>query len=371
MKNLLGLCFALILISGCAKNEEAITGIATDKEVLNTKATSTDEVAALAGDDWIWVANQTNDKIEIYAPNTDWSSTASGILKFSWKPTSGTSGNGYSEYAEGKWVRPNDFKVRNVSAWGGNYLCAVGGGGLATIAAYPSGQKKWAYNIPPLPNQTTRPTSNPHGCELLPNGNIAVAATDIDSVLLFGSSTLGPGGFDNTYRAKKYLQGIHAVLWDPINNRLWAIGRDLMFELEVGGTAAAPTLIERSRSTLKSEWGHDLSIDLTNSNQMLYSTNSSTHIFNKTTKISTNTVAGLQKSSIKSISNQSSGSYVIARADVDKPASSKPHGSASEVWNTRYADLHSSTGVWLLSQTKQVSGNYHEFYKAKVFRTAY
>jgi hypothetical protein len=371
MKNLLWMAIALIFISSCAKNEEQINQSTTEKQKLTGKTSSTTTLAA--GDDWVWVTNQTNNKIEIYDPNTNWSSTATGILKFSWKPVAGTGGNGYSDYAVGKWVRPNDFKVRNVSAWGGNHLCAVGGGGLATIAAYPSGQKKWAFNIP---GPTTTKASNPHGCELLPNGNIVVAATDIDSVLLFASSTLRPDGKDNTHRVGIRLVKAHAVLWDPAYNTLWAIGNDHILALTIGGTAANPTLTEDAtrRGYLPTLYGHDLSSDLTNSTQLLCSTNSSTHIFHKnTTGVNqfTATPAGLTKSFVKGISNQVSGSFVITRADSAKPASSKPIGSATEDWQTRYVDLHSSAGVWLESKTRLFNGVYQDFYKAKVFRTAY
>lgn len=366
MRSLIYIVFALIFISGCAKNEDLT---ATHKvelnNVPNSKKQSVNQTLD-AGDDWIWVANQTSNKIEIYAPNTDWSSTATGIQKFSWGPTAGTNGNGYSTYAIGKWDRPNDFKVRYVSAWGGNYLCSVGGGGLATIAAYPSGQKKWAYAIPQADGVTYQ-TSNPHGCEILPNGNIAVAATKRNMVMLFGSST----GVDNTSHDEVYLYDAHAVLWDPVNNCLWAIGRDLLFKIEIEGTAANPILKVVGRYSLASEWGHDLSIDLTDSNRMYYSTNAGTYIFTKSTGVSTSTPAGLQKSFVKSISNQSSGSFVITRADSVKPSSSKPNGSANETWNTRYADLHSSSGTWLLSQTRKVGSTWQEFYKAKVFRTPY
>jgi hypothetical protein len=365
MKHLLGLCCVLILISGCSKNEDNLS-LNTKNGALATSQSHTTNLSTLAaGDDWIWAANQTVNKIEIYDPNTTWSNST---LIWDWKPTSGTGGNGYSAYAEGKWIRPNDFKVRNVSAWGGNHLCAVGGGGLLTIAAYPSGTKKWAYFLPPNAGEDL---SNPHGCELLPNGNLAVAASEKDSVLLFASSTPGPGGLDNTYRVSKYLAGAHAVLWDPGYNRLWAIGNDWIFELEIGGTAALPTLTEKSRTALLSIYGHDISSDLTDSNRLLCTTNSRTYYFNKNTKSFSATPSGIDKSFVKSLSNQSSGTFVLTREDSVKPASSTPNGSATLDWNTRYVDLHTTAGAWSVSKTKLVGSAYHEFYKAKVFRTAY
>ncbi|MDQ7949774.1 MAG: DUF6528 family protein [Pedobacter sp.] len=364
MKYVFVLCMAMILISGCAKNEQILnkeTGAAIS-------AQSGQPQLLAAGDDWLWVANQTNNKIEIFAPDDNWSSTATGIVKFSWKPTTGSGGNGYSQYAVDRWVRPNDFKVRNVAAWGGNYLCAVGGGGLLTIAAYPSGTKKWAYF---LPANAGEDLSNPHGCELLPNGNLAVAASEKDSVLLFASSTPGTGGLDNTYRVSKYLAGAHAVLWDPGYNRLWAIGNDWIFELEIGGTAASPTLTEKSRTQLLTIYGHDLSADLTNSNRLLCTTQTRTYYFNKNTKDFNATPAGIDKSFVKSLSNQTSGTFVLTRKDSVKPASSKPLGSAVLDWNTRYVDKHSTSGTWLAYNTRQVNNVYQEFYKAKVFRTPY
>lgn len=286
-------------------------------------------------DDWVWVSNQASEQIEIYNPaTTDWNPASAMIFWF--KPLTS---NNYSQYAVDHWGPPSDFKVRNVSAWGGNHLVAAGGG-LVTIATYPGKKKKWAYNL----------GGHPHGVELLPNGNIAVAATEKDSVLLFASST----GTDNLTHAVGSHNKAHAVLYEPVENILWSIGNDYIKAFQVGGTDAQPTLKELTNraGNLKltgNIYGHDLSADLNDSNLLWFSTNHNVYSFNKVTKEFTagpGGTTGIDKSFVKGISRQNSGIFVITRQDSAKnPPPADP--VLNPEWCTRYVDFYSSTGAFL------------------------
>lgn len=342
--------FCMVFIFACCKE---------DKQAFLQKSTTMSAqakgVTETVTDDWIWAGNQATNKIEIYDPGVeDWNSSTA--LKWSWKPEAA---KGYSQYALDNWGLPTDFKVRTVNVWGGNHLVASCSNGLVTIASYPGGIKKWAYNL----------GFNPHGVELLPNGNIAVAATDKDSVLLFASSV----GTDNLAHAAIRLNKAHAVLYDSVENILWATGNDFVMALQVGGTDAAPTLTEiperRGRLNTTSSanpYGHDLSRDLNDPSILWVSTNGGVYRFDKTTKAFTDAPNLLNKTFVKGISRQQSGLFVLTRPDSEK-TTELPDPVTSPTWCTRYVDIYSSDGYFQYYRTK----NGAKFYKAKIFRTPY
>ncbi|HAT93454.1 MAG TPA: hypothetical protein DCS36_13950 [Sphingobacterium sp.] len=353
MKRILFFIAAAFMVSCKNSNNLSLTSQDNLTSVENAQSYSVAE-----GDDWIWTGNQATNMIEIYDPVVaDWNLTTA--LKWSWKPTLV---KGYSQYAIDHWGLPTDFKVRKVDAWGGNHLVASCSSGLITIASYPSGVKKWAYNL----------GYNPHSVELLPNGNIAVAATDRDSVYLYASST----GTDNLAHAAVKLNKAHAVVYDPLENILWATGNDFVIAMQVGGTDAAPTLTELparrgylNTTSSKNPFGHDLGRDLADDNVLWVSTNGGVYNFNKTTKIFTDgpgDTTGINKTMVKSISRQQSGLFVLTRPDSEK-TTVLPDPVTSPVWCTRYVDIYSSSGVFQYYRTKSGA----KFYRAKIFRTPY
>ncbi|MEN0052667.1 MAG: DUF6528 family protein [Mucilaginibacter sp.] len=349
-KTILFLCTA-ILLGACTKDNKMAKS--KDNNLLAGKA-KTESVAV--ADDWVSVTNQATGKIEIYDPAVaDWDSATA--LKWSWKPTAA---EGYSSYALTYWDVPNDFRVRTISAWGGNWLVSCASGGLVTIASYPAGVKRWAYNV--------GATVHPHSVELLPNGNIAVACTDQDSVKVFGSSS---SATDNITHASFHLVGAHSVLWDPNTSTLRAIGNDHIVALTVGGTSS-PTISENvaQRGYLvaggASVYGHDLSSDPNDPNILWCSTNGGVYKFDKTTLKFTGAPGTLNKSFVKSISIQHSGISVSTRPDSEKsPMPANP--VLTPAWCTRLVDFYSADGIFQYSRT--VSGG--KFYKAKVFKTPY
>jgi hypothetical protein len=356
MKKLLWISYAVTLLCGCMKD--------TKLSVCDTSEKTGQPVVAnelLPGDDWVWVANQASGKIEIYNPGVeDWNNNEA--LKWSWKPTAE---KGYTPYALEHWNVPNDFKVRTMPVWGGgNWMVACASGGLCTIASYPEGVKRWAYNV--------GSGVHPHAVELLPTGDIAVACTDQDSVKVFMS---GSSVTDNIVHASFRLVKAHAVMWDPVTSTIRAIGNDHIVSLQLGGTMTNPTLTEapNSRGYLvnggASLYGHDLSPDLNDNNILWCSTNGGVYSFNKTTRLFTGAPGGstgVNKTFVKGISRQKSGIFVITRQDSSK-SPQPPNPVTSPTWCTRYVDFYSAGGAFLYYRTKSGA----KFYKGKIFRTPY
>jgi len=181
---------------------------------------------------------------------------------------------------------------------------------------------------------------------------------------------------DNIVHASFHLVGAHSVMWDPVTSTIRAIGNDHIVSLTAGGTITAPTLTENvsARGYLAaggaSIYGHDLSPDLNDSNILWCSTNGGVYSFNKTTRLFTGAPGGstgVNKTFVKGISRQASGTFVVTREDSAKsPQPADP--VTSPTWCTRYVDFYNSTtGAFMYYRTKSGA----KFYKGKIFRTPY
>lgn len=194
----------------------------------------------------------------------DWSRAEA--QKWEWHPTPE---NGFGELAAG-WGAPSDVKLRR--ARGGRSVVLVTDSlGRAGLMTYPGGQRIWGLNLSTQPNL--------HSAELLPNGNVALAATRGGFVRVYSASQ-GPASA--TY-AEFALARAHGVQWDPVRQLLWALGDTTVVALKVGGTAAAPTLTLQRTVALPSPGGHDLTPVLTSPDLLWISTTSSVYQFSKST----------------------------------------------------------------------------------------
>ncbi|WP_158834948.1 DUF6528 family protein [Streptomyces sp. NRRL S-350] len=142
------------------------------------------------------------------------------------------------------WTDPAEVKSR--VRQGRRYLLTAAGGGLAAVVETATGRTRWAADL--------GPAVNPHSIELLPDGNVAVAASAGGWVRLYAASQ-GP-------RAAGYaefgLPGAHGVHWDGRTGLLWVLGDSALTALRVGGTPAAPTVAAVRSAPLPDRGGHDL-----------------------------------------------------------------------------------------------------------------
>ncbi|MFB6890277.1 DUF6528 family protein [Kitasatospora sp. NPDC056327] len=142
------------------------------------------------------------------------------------------------------WEHPDEAKSR--VRHGRRYLLTTASGGLAAVVDTTTGAVAWATD--------TGPAANPHSAELLPDGNVAVAASTGGWVRLYAAS-LGPR---STAHAEFRLPGAHGLHRDGRTGLLWALGDETLTALRVGGTAAAPTLTAERTVPLPERGGHDL-----------------------------------------------------------------------------------------------------------------
>ncbi|CAG7644563.1 DUF6528 family protein [Paenibacillus allorhizosphaerae] len=249
------------------------------------------------GDCWIAVTDQASRRILVFdSERKDWNSAEA--LKWSWSPSAL---NGFSDGPKG-WGLPSDVKLRRNTAHGGESMIVCDSYGLAAIVPYPAGNaRQWSQTIP----------GNLHAVELLPDGNIAIAASTGGWVRLYASSQ-GP---DAEKHSHYDLPGAHGVLWDPQENLLWTIGDDWLVPLNVCGTASDPELAEDSdrKIRLPSRWGHDLYPVYGDADKLWVTTNSAVYQYSKSANTFLTNYAGadeINRMHVKGIGNQLSGQVV-------------------------------------------------------------
>ncbi|WP_146250256.1 DUF6528 family protein [Paenibacillus flagellatus] len=285
----------------------------------------------------IAVTDQAAERITVYDPaKNDWNDDEAKL--WSWAP-SGT--NGFAGLTRG-WGLPSDVKLRE-GRTGGTYMVVTDSRGLAAIVPYPAGDRRtWGAIV----------GGNPHAAELLPDGNIAIAASEGGWVRVYTAS-LGP---DSADFAEYALPGAHGVLWDPRLCLLWAVGDRDLAALRVNGTAEAPVLEEALRSKLPSDWGHDLFAVYGNPDKLWVTTNTRVYQYDKPGDSWSSSYEGaseIDERWVKSIGNQPSGRVVKT---VQKPGT-------KYVWTTDTVDLH------VPGDRRTVSGG--AFYKARIWSTDY
>lgn len=143
------------------------------------------------------------------------------------------------------WRNVSEAKMRALG--GRKMLLASASEGLAAVLTYPGAVVQWA---------TVVPSVNVHSLELLPDGNVALAASNPGVVRVY-AATRGP-------RSKQFtafnLAGAHGVSWDDQRQLLWAVGDSQLVALKVTGPAHSPGLSLARSVTLPDPSGHDLDL---------------------------------------------------------------------------------------------------------------
>jgi hypothetical protein len=212
---------------------------------------------------------------------------------WSWSPKERNEGEAAA------WGLPSDVKLRENALYGGLWMVVTDSYGYAGIVSYPDKRVRWSRNV----------GGNPHAAELLPDGNIAVAASDGGWVRVYAASQ---GPWSDTFGEFR-LPGAHGVLWDPDREVLWATGDDRLIALRVEGPPAAPALRPVHECRLPSLWGHDLSPVYGNPDRLWVTTNGGVYQYEKSSDSWSTEYAGAEGANrpfVKSMGNQPSGALV-------------------------------------------------------------
>ncbi|GGE02626.1 DUF6528 family protein [Paenibacillus nasutitermitis] len=285
-------------------------------------------------------------KILVLDPNVpDWNSASA--IKWSWAPSAA---NGFSNPTPG-WGLPSSVKLRESCVFGGQWMTVTDSKGFAAIIPYPAANdKKWSINLTATPNL--------HEAELLPNGNIAIAASSGGWVRIYTSSQ-GPS---STVNVQFNLPEAHGLLWDPQQNVLWALGSTLN-ALTIGGTPAAPTITQKSSVALPTSHGHEMQPVYGDTDRLWISTGTTVYQYIKSTNTFTTSFtgsAGIGRVGVKSVGDQPSGQVIETVPDAIK---SPPGGCTANNWCTETVDF------FLPDMTRTMTGA--RFYKARILNPAY
>jgi hypothetical protein len=280
--------------------------------------------AAHAGNRYLVAGtDQATEQVQILDPKAE-------ALRWSWAPAASTPG----------WDNVDEAKLRYSRRYRGHFLLTTASGGFVGLIHYPSGRTKWSVNS----DDGQAPLDNPHSAELLPDGNVAAAASTGGWVRVYTASV----GAGSTTHAQYALPGGHGVLWDPERRVLWALGDDHLVELEVDGTRRDPVLTEVKRTALPTLHGHDLQPVYGDTDRLWITTNAGVYQYSKSADAFSAVAPELDKPFVKAVSNNPATGQVLE---------TRPKAGCATTWCTDTLEFYGPTATWTLPGA--------QFYKAR------
>lgn len=184
-------------------------------------------------------------------------------------------------------------------------LAAYGGNSASMVSFDDKKEVLW---------RTDSTASNPHACELIPCGVIAVAASNGGEVRFFDAA-----GDGKSYVSAK-LTDSHGLLWDPTAGVLWAVGDNVLTAYEVTLEGGRITVNERTdlRTVIPSGGAHDLQPYYGDSDRMWITTVSAVYVYSKSAGQFLTDYPGsdkIMRKSVKGIGNFDDGSVVLITPD--------------------------------------------------------
>lgn len=269
----------------------------------------------------IAVTEQATGHIVVLDSDADWASPAA--VRWSWAPGEDA---GLCD-PQASWTCPDDVRLRRDPRSGRLVVLVCASGGLLAQVRYPEGGvPAWAVEVGSAPN--------PHGIELLPDGNIAAAASHGEWVRIYTAACAGSAAYEFVQAP---LADAHQVLWDAGSEVLWGLGGTRLVKYRVGGSTCAPTLTRLTAATLPTRGGHDLQPDPHDPDRLWVTTVYGVHQFVKSTGRFVTDYRRrreLYAMNIKSIGTDPATGTVLQTT----PAASDPYG-----WRTDRVDLFADT----------------------------
>ncbi|MFF3911575.1 DUF6528 family protein [Streptomyces sp. NPDC001848] len=250
---------------------------------------------------------------------------------WSWSPASD------AEFADLRpsrtWINVSEAKQFATSA--GTLLLTCASGGMAVAVNRSRGVTYWATNIPG--------SGNLHSLEMLPDGNVAVAASTGGYIRLYTSSQ-GPR---SSHYVQHPLPGAHALSWDAGQRLLWALGTAELHALAITGTRAAPGITLQRRLALPDKDGHDLAPVIGAPDDRWVTTGRHVYRVSLTSGAFTRATApdGVDRAHVKSISQHPVTGQVIM-VSPDKQASCSWCSSRVDFLDPNRQDALTGTSVY-------------------------
>lgn len=227
-------------------------------------------------------------------------------------------------------------------------LAAFGGKSASMVSFDDKKEELW---------RTDSTAQNPHACELIPCGVIAVAASNGGEIRFFDAA-----GDGKAFVSAK-LADAHGLLWDPTLNVIWAVGGSVLTAYEVANSGKHITVTERTdlRVIIPTGGAHDLQPYYGNTDFMWVTTGSAVYVYSKNAKQFLTDYTGAAKitrKNVKGIGNFADGSVVLITPD-----------GGFKSWTGADIDFYILTGgEFSHTSVKSTDGG---FYKVRVWNKNY
>lgn len=194
--------------------------------------------------------------------------TAAEAIVWEWKPKEE---DGWKLAQNRLALSIDDVKLRWSEYYQKEVVIMTASNNWAGIADYATGQCLWEEEVPRMP----------HAIELLPNGDVVVAGSGGDNYMKDGCLMYYnvSKGAQCRQTDLQLLSSAHGLLWDPLEEVLWAVGWEQLAAYQVADEKL--TKLEDKGCRLLYNNGHDLSADYYDPDQLLITTGKKVYKFSK------------------------------------------------------------------------------------------
>lgn len=215
-----------------------------------------------------------------------------------WLPAQSNVGTGdvkwFTNMSDAKPVYNNKYILANASA-----------GGVALIRIADKKTVFYAYGG----------NGNVHSAELLPDGNIVIAASTGNYLMLFKTDTSAYPY--SGYTKKLTVTDAHNVVWDKKRQVLWTASKNKLYAFTYNFNCAAPDLTLKDSTTLPASGSHDL-FPLYGKDSLWLSTSSKIWAIDLSSKAVTAQTALPRVKSVSSGPNEKYPAILLQSIDTDK-----------------------------------------------------
>lgn len=215
-----------------------------------------------------------------------------------WLPAQSNVGTGdvkwFTNMSDAKPVYNNKYILANASA-----------GGVALIRIADKKTVFYAYGG----------NGNVHSAELLPDGNIVIAASTGNYLMLFKTDTSAYPY--SGYTKKLTVTDAHNVVWDKKRQVLWTASKNKLYAFTYNFNCAAPDLTLKDSTTLPASGSHDL-FPLYGKDSLWLSTSSKIWAIDLSSKAVTAQSALPRVKSVSSGPNEKYPAILLQSIDTDK-----------------------------------------------------
>ncbi|MBO5213627.1 MAG: hypothetical protein J6B86_02515 [Clostridia bacterium] len=245
-------------------------------------------------------------------------------------------------------------KLRYSAYYEKDVVIACSSGGWAGIIDYENRTLLWESNATEI--------ANAHSIEMLPNGDVVVASSQVATNGKPGLTYFALSSGSQTPTHTIISDSAHGVSWDPANECLWVLNNKEIYAVKVQNPGRNGTLQVVEGSAVGGfAGGHALSPVTGSPGKYWVGANSTIFQFDTKTKTLTKCADVLQQPGIKGIASFADGTVILAAHKIGG-------GTPTYGWSSDGFRIVSANGT---SVTVPFDTDHREFYKVQPFTRDY